>query len=174
MAFDNIAFVLNAVDVLAGEETLLPLRRRRTDRRTLTTVEAESAKFVRRQKEQVNALETTLEVELEAAQLRMDRRQERIEADETLSPRAKQQLLDAALAEERQALAAERERQSQALENAVRLAKAQTERDVARIQTRYRLAAVGLAVLPAACLGLTMLLLRLLRERRELEPDRIV
>ncbi|MEM9702094.1 MAG: Gldg family protein, partial [Planctomycetota bacterium] len=55
LVFDNIAFVLNAVDVLAGEEEFLPLRRRRTDRRTLIAVEAATARFIEEEREKTEA-----------------------------------------------------------------------------------------------------------------------
>lgn len=43
--FDNVTFVLNCVDVLAGDESYVALRKRRPKHRTLTTLEGLTKKF---------------------------------------------------------------------------------------------------------------------------------
>jgi ABC-2 type transport system permease protein len=43
--FDNVTFLLNAVDSLAGDDRLINLRKRRPEHRTLTRIEAEAKTF---------------------------------------------------------------------------------------------------------------------------------
>ncbi|QDT18203.1 Gldg family protein [Alienimonas californiensis] len=174
LAFDNIAFVLNAVDVLAGEDAFLPLRRRRADRRTLTAVEAATARFLEDQREKTEAAQKALDEAVDAARNRFDKEREALEARDDLSPQAKAQLLDAAEREEQRRLAIEEERQNQALRQAVKRAEDEKERRVAAAEGRFRAYAVALPPIPAVALGLFVLLVRLLKERRDLDPERVV
>ena len=76
--------------------------------------------------------------------------------------------------EEQRRLAIEEERQNQALRRTVKLAEAETQRDVTATESMFRRYAVALPPIPAVILGLGVLLIRLLQERRELDPDRAV
>ncbi|NNJ25347.1 Gldg family protein [Alienimonas chondri] len=174
LAFDNIAFVLNAVDVLAGEEAFLPLRRRRADRRTLTAVEAATARFLEDQRKKTEAAQEALDEAVDAAQNRFDAEREALEARDDLSPQAKAQLLDAAEREEQRRLAIEEERQNQALRKAVNRAEDEKDRLVQATEGRFRAYAVALPPIPAIALGLFVLLIRLLKERRDVDPERLV
>ena len=174
LTFDNIAFVLNAVDVLAGSEEFLPLRRRRADRRTLTKVEAETARFLEEQRAEADAAQQKLDEALDVARLRFEKQREDLEAREDLSPRAKAQLLEAAAREEERRLAIQEERERQKLQAAVARAEDEKDRNVAAAETRFRRFAVALPPIPAVALGLGVLLVRLLRERRDVDPDRVV
>ena len=173
LTFDNIAFVLNAVDVLAGEEAFLPLRRRRADRRTLTEVEAATARFLKDQRKQTEAAQQALDEAVDAARNRFEAEREALEARDDLSPQAKAQLLEAAAREEERRLAIEEERQNQALNRTVKLAEAEKNRQVAATESEFRRYAVLLPPIPAVILGLAVLLIRLVNERRDLDPDRV-
>ena len=174
LAFDNIAFVLNAVDVLAGEEAFLPLRRRRTDRRTLTAVEAATAEFRETQRTRTEAAQRRLDDALAAARGRLEAEREALEARTDLSPQAKTQLLLAAAEEANDRLEVEEARQNQALRREIKRAESERERRVSAAEAGYRAYAVALPPIPAIALGLLVLLVRLLKERRDLEPDRVV
>ena len=45
--FDNVTFVLNCVDVLAGDDAYIALRKRRPQHRTLTRLEEQTREFIR-------------------------------------------------------------------------------------------------------------------------------
>ena len=172
--FDNVAFVLNAVDVLADQTDYLPLRRRRPRPGTLTLVEARTATLKQKQREADKAADESMKTALEKARARFSTRQEVIRADETLSERAKSQQLQIAQANEQLRLAtteAELTRQTD-LEKE-RLSN-ETRRQVRDIENSYWLRAVLLPPIPAIVLGLFVLLARLLAERRDVDPERRV
>ena len=173
LTFDNIAFTLNAVDVLAGREEFLPLRRRRADRRTLTRVEAETATFLDDLRRETDAAQQKVDDALETARQRFEAQRDELEARDDLSPRAKAQLLDAAAREEERRLAIQEERERQKLQSAVAAAEDAKDRNVAAAETRFRRYAVALPPIPAIALGLGVLLIRLLKERRDVDPDRV-
>ncbi len=172
LTFDNIAFTLNAVDVLAGREEFLPLRRRRADRRTLTRVEAETATFLDELRAEEDAAQQKVDDALDLARQRFEKQREELEARDDLSPRAKAQLLDAAAREEERRLAIQEERERQKLRAAVAAAEDAKDRNVAAAETRFKRYAVALPPIPAVVLGLGVLLVRLLKERRDVDPDR--
>ena len=153
LTFDNIAFTLNAVDVLAGREEFLPLRRRRADRRTLTRVEAETAKFLDELREEEETAQQKVDDALDLARQRFEKQREELEARDDLSPRAKAQLLDAAAREEERRLAIQEERERQKLQAAVAAAEDAKDRNVAAAETRFKRYAVALPPIPAVALG---------------------
>ena len=174
LSFDNIAFVLNAVDVLAGDDAFLPLRRRKRDRRTLTGVEEKTAEFLAEQRKVTEAAQQELDDSLEAARQRFEKQRKELETREGLSPQARQQLIEAAAREEERRLAIADERLRQDLRQTVDEAEAEKDRRVKATETRFRRYAWVFPPIPAIALGLGVLLVRLVNERREVEPDRAV
>ena len=53
--FDNITFVLNCVDVLAGDDAYIALRKRRAQHRTLARLEQQTRDFVTRSQKEAKA-----------------------------------------------------------------------------------------------------------------------
>ena len=174
LSFDNVAFVLNAVDVLAGTEEFLPLRRRKAQRRTLTEVESQTTRFLESLNEAERDLEKTLDEKLEQRRLTFEERRRAIEEDPNLSPRARAQAVQAALADEQRRMEIEEARERTALNRELDLKRSATRRRVRETENKFRLYGVTLPPIPAIALGLVVLLIRLAQERRELDPDRAV
>ena len=174
LSFDNIAFVLNAVDVLAGDEAYLPLRRRKRDRRTLEAVEAKRAEFLAQQRSVTEAAQQELDDSLEAARERFQKQRDALDTQEGLSPQAREQLIAAAAQEEDRRLAIADERLRRDLRRTVDEAEREKNRREQATETRFRYLAWFLPPLPAIALGLGVLLVRLLAERRHVEPGRAV
>ena len=70
LELDNVTFVLNCVDVLAGDESFVALRKRRLKHRTLRLLEDQVAKFDRQRQGEIKAAE---ESRRGAAQVAKDR-----------------------------------------------------------------------------------------------------
>src|SRR5262249_3622343 len=71
--FDNVTFVLNAVDDLAGDPSFIALRKRRPKHRTLEAVEARTRQYEARRLEETQSAEALAEQRLKEAQARLDR-----------------------------------------------------------------------------------------------------
>lgn len=70
--FDNVTFLLNAVDQLAGDDSFIDLRKRRRQHRTLETVEARTRSYEEDRLEETRRAEQEAEEKLNAAQARLD------------------------------------------------------------------------------------------------------
>src|SRR4029434_9470022 len=76
--FDNITFFLNSIDVLAGDESFVGLRRRRVRHRTLERVEAQTRTFVEQRTAGEHQAEQEARKALADAEERMKKRVEEI------------------------------------------------------------------------------------------------
>lgn len=169
LTFDNVTFALNCIDVLAGDEAFVALRKHRARHRTLTRVEAESRTFEDRQRQEEDAAEKAAADQLANAQLRLNDKLAALEARTDLDPNTKSIMANQLQRVERQRLAAletsiQREKQQ-------RIDRARTEMDqgISSIQRRIKWFAAFVPPVPALILAL---LLFAYRYRRELVSDR--
>ena len=174
LVFDNVAFILNAIDVLAGDESYLELRKRRESRNTLVAVEEQTSVFREELRKQQEDAEEKLDEEVEKRQAQFDNAREKIESDASLSSRAREQRLQMALQNETRRLAVFRQEQEKKLEQAKQKLRDQTQRKIQQTEDNFWMKAVIIPPLPAMILGLSVLLVRMLRERREIDPKRTV
>ncbi|HEX6986029.1 MAG TPA: hypothetical protein VF170_11675, partial [Planctomycetaceae bacterium] len=174
LVFDNVAFVLNAVDVLSGDDAYVDLRKRRGEQRTLKRVEAQTAAFEKSLNERIAEARRQIEDEIKKRQASFDERRKEIENNTGLSERVKRQQLALAAEDEQQRMAAYRQDLETRLNRQIEELTAQKERRVRETENEFWLYAVLFPPLPAIVLGLSVLLSRLLRERREMDPERTV
>jgi ABC-2 type transport system permease protein len=174
MNLDNVTFVLNAVDVLAGDKSYLELRKRRASHRTLQVVEAQTAQFVRERNEQQAKADADSKQKLDEEKKRFHAKIEELEKDTSLDDRTKVELIrNAQATAQRQVEVAEAhiERDKQAKIEDIR---AKTKRQMRATEDRIRSIAVLIPPLPAIVLGIFILTRRLYQERRDITPDRLV
>jgi ABC-2 type transport system permease protein len=176
LKIDNILFVLNCVDYLAGDERFIDLRKRRARHRTLTVLERAKDRFEQRRNDEVNKANEDAEQALEEAQQRLQTvideiRQELEKGD--VDPRSVQmQLQTATEAENRKLRQREREIE-RAKEERVRQVRIETEQEIRRIERGIWRWAVLIPPLPAIVLGVIVVLTRLFAERRGISADRL-
>jgi ABC-2 type transport system permease protein len=164
--FDNVTFVLNCVDSLAGDESLIPVRSRRPVYRTLGRIEAEQAQFDARMDKAVDLARRAEKREMDEAVERMEAKLEQIKQREDLGEEQRRTRLEQARELERRRLeVAWAETQAETREQ-IRAARLHRDHAVAAIRRRVRLAAVLLPPVPPMLLGLIVLILQVLRERR--------
>jgi ABC-2 type transport system permease protein len=169
---DNVSFVLNAVDALAGDEDFIALRKRRPKHRTLTAVERETAKFIEQSAKEREKAAEDAKTALDATKKKLKEKIEKIEKDESLDPIQREQLKAIALEEERRRLEVTQAEIDQKKERTIDEIRARTERQIRQIEHRYYLLATIIPPIPAVVLGLLFWIRRLQKEQSEVPPSR--
>lgn len=170
--FDNVTFVLNAVDALAGDETFISLRSRRESLRTLKFVE-----------DRTSALRTSLNKEEKIAQEELDARlkkaeedlraeMKKISEDETLDPRSKDTQLQQKEQQVNRRLKLESETLERQLNSKVRKSGLEMKREIRRIENTVRIVACIIPAILPICFGMLFLGLRNLAEQQSINPNR--
>ena len=170
--FDNVTFVLNAVDSLAGVDSFMELRSRRPAHRSLQEVEAEKSAFLKDSADKRTEADEKAEEELEKAQERLSARVDEIEADDALDPIAKQQLLQQAQQDEQQRFSLIQAQIEQEKNETIRQIDMETNREVAAIEAKHRRRAIWLPPIPAILAGIVVLIIRLTNESKYIAPAR--
>ncbi|HEU5115763.1 MAG TPA: ABC transporter, partial [Isosphaeraceae bacterium] len=164
--FDNVTFILNAVDVLAGDETFVDLRKKRPKHRTLTALEDESKKFIDQSQLEQKKAEDTAKEQLEAARTRLQEAVDKIRTSEEYDERTKESMVRyRQQVEERRLELAEAQIEAQKLQQ-IEESRARREQAIDSIENRVRAQALALTPLPPLVLGLVIFVLRKSRENR--------
>ena len=184
--FQDMSFVLNIVDALAGEDTFLGLRNRRFRHVTLGKIETQKEKELQKVFELNNQYEIDFKIEVEKVRadarkkLRPleneikdleDRRDARKPYD-AAALAAKQGILKQQQQEQEQKLRVSVQELNNSLNEKKRQADLDAELAIQEIQRTYKLAAVVLPVIPPFLLGLFVFTRRRLREREGISKER--
>jgi ABC-2 type transport system permease protein len=171
--FDNVTFVLNALDVLAGDDRFVDVRKRRPTHRSLATLDALSQASTDRMQQSNNDYQQQFEDELTKEEKQLNDKLAELRADTKLKQIDKESRLEIFERDIQRRLAAKR----QQLE--VRRQKQQKElmRDLAdgiRIQqSRYKWCAVLLPPIPPLIIGLIVFFNRRLGEQEGVSRKRL-
>ncbi|TWU14468.1 ABC-type uncharacterized transport system [Symmachiella macrocystis] len=171
---DNVTFVLNAVDELAGDKEFIPLRKRRAEHRTLTTVEARTQTFVEELQKETEAANEKADEELAAANAQLTEAVEKIRNDPSLDAQDKQIRIQMTQRSLQQRLDVDKVNIESAKEKKVRQEKRETEREISAIEGRIKMWAILLPPIPALVLGIIILCIRVTNERNTIVPERLV
>lgn len=170
--FDNVTFVLNAVDALASDETFISLRSRRESLRTLKFVEDRtSALRTSLNKEEKNAQEE-LDARLKKAEEDLRAEIKKISEDETLDPRSKDTQLQQKEQQVNRRLKLESETLERQLNSKVRKSGLEMKREIRRIENTVRIVACIIPAILPICFGMLFLGLRNLAEQQSISPNR--
>lgn len=171
---DNVTFALNCVDELAGDESMIPLRKRRSRERTLAFVEAQTQVFTTQRNEERKKAVDEAKKQLEEARKRLTKQIEAVRNDKTLDPRTKairqQQLQE----EESRRLAIEEADIENKKKQQIEKARSESERQIRSIEFQFSVWSVLLPPIPALLVGLWVFIKRGADERRSVNPDRLV
>jgi ABC-2 type transport system permease protein len=171
--FDNVTFVLNCVDSLAGDLSYVDLRKRRIMHRTLTRLEEQTKDYVAKAEKESKAAEDEAADKLKQAQTRLDESIDALRKRTDLDPQTKAIRLEQQQAKEMLRLNVERTNIEDAKRRKIADSKAEMETEVRKIQTGVRALAVLLPPLPALFLGAIVFIVRLGRENRGANPNRL-
>ena len=172
--FDNVTFLLNAVDQLADDESFIALRKRRRTHRTLETVEARTRSYEEDRLEETRRAEQEAEEKLNAAQARLDEAVAALRDRADLDAQTKRIMISNQERIENRRLAVARSNIEDEKERLIEGARGDMEAAVRAIQNTIKLVAVVLSPVPAFLLFLFVSVKRRQREQIGVATDRLV
>lgn len=172
--FDNVTFLLNAVDQLAGDASFIELRKRRPRHRTLETVEARTRAYDAQRLEQMRQAEATADARLKEAQARLDLAVREIEGRRDIDDQAKQVMISNVQAVENRRFKVAQTSIEDEKQRQIETSRADMENSIRGIQSTIKLLAVALPPVPAVLLFAFVSVRRLARERIGVPVDRLV
>lgn len=174
LQFDNVTFLLNAVDQLAGDESFIALRKRRRLHRTLETVEAMTKSYEDARVADAREAEKSAEDQLEAAQKRLDEAVAGLEARTDLDLQTKRIMIANQQQIENRRLTVARRNIEDEKQRRIERSRADMESSVRGIQNTIKVAAVALSPVPAFLLFIGVSVRRRRREEASVSRDRLV
>jgi len=163
---DNVSFFLNCIDVLAGDDSFVELRRRRVQHRTLTTVEARTRAYAEQRAVEEQQATADAQTALADAQQRLDARVGEVQSRTDLDATTKQIMARNLQEAESRRFDAAKATIEAARDTKIDASKEQMETQVRRIQSSIKTLAGLLPPIPVFVLG-TLVFMR--RQRRERE-----
>lgn len=172
MKFDNVTFVLNAVDSLAGDESFIDLRSRRASHRTLVRVEQQKRAFLEKANEAEQEADRAADAELDNRREQLSARLKEIRENEDLDPIAKAQAEQQAQEAEQQRLSLAEATIEDKKNKEIARIRANTNAEIRTLESRIRRWAVWLPPIPALCVGLFVFARRLRDEKQNVVARR--
>lgn len=174
LKLDNIPFVLNAVDELAGDDSFLALRSRRPHHRTLERVEELTREFKDKQAKETAEADSQAKKELDEKRKQLQAEVDKIQADKALDRRTQSIMIKAAEERRRRELEVKEADIQNSKKRKIKESKDRTERAIRRIESNIGWMAVWIPPIPALLLGLVVFASRVKAERQGIVPDRLV
>ena len=173
LELDNVTFVLNCVDVLAGDESFVKLRKRRLKHRTLETLEKQTKKFIDDYQSQTKKAEDEAKTQLDLAQKNLDKEVEAVRARTDVDDRTKEILLLNLQEVANRRLDVQKANIEDTKRRATQKSLGERETNVRNIRNRVRYLAALIPPLPPLLLGLLVLFVRVGRENVGATPSRL-
>ncbi len=170
---DNVPFVLNCVDVLAGDESFVSLRKKRPRHRTLEKVEAQTNIFNEELQAEAKKAENEAADELQAAQKAFDKEVEQVRSRTDWDERTKEIQLANLQDVAQRRLDVKKQIIEDNKQTRIRESKGDSERKIRRIENDVRFAAFAIPPLPPLVLGLVVWIVRRRRENLGATPTRL-
>jgi ABC-2 type transport system permease protein len=173
--FDNVTFVLNAIDSVAGDERFLSVRSRRPKHRTLSKFDENTDTIRRETMDTRRALQQEFEEAVNTAQSNLEERIAQLRREfqgGTMNEGEASRRLSAALLTAQKHLESERERMQRQLNTKMAEADVKLNEHIARIQGQYKLWSVVLPPIPPLVIALTVLFVRRIRESEGIPVSR--
>ncbi len=170
--FDNVTFVLNAVDALAGDDTFIPLRSRRASLRTLKFVEDQTSSMRKNLNKEEKDAQEQMDEQLKKAEEELQAEIKKIEENADLDARSK----DVQMKQKNQQLVRQVELQKEQLErqlnSRVRKSGLEMKREIRRVESTVKIVACIIPAILPICFGMLFLGLRNLAEQQSINPNR--
>jgi len=172
--FDNVTFLLNCVDQLAGDPSFIALRKRRPKQRTLEAVETRTRTYEAQRLHESEQAEALADQRLKEAQARLDRSVREVEQRSDLDEQTKEVMIANLRSAENRRLEVARANINDEKQRQIEDSRAEMENSIRGIQNTIKLMAVALPPIPAFVVFLIVSVRRLRRERIGVPVDRLV
>lgn len=172
--FDNVTFLLNAVDELAGDDSFIALRKRRPKHRTLEAVERRTRAYEAQRQRDTQAAEALADERLKEAQARLDRAVRELERRTDIDEQSREVMIANVQAVENRRLQVARTTIEDEKQRQIEASRAEMENAIRSIQNTIKLMAVALPPVPALLLFVVVSIRRLRRERIGAPASRLV
>jgi ABC-2 type transport system permease protein len=172
--FDNVTFLLNCVDQLAGDPAFIALRKRRPKQRTLEAVEARTRNYEAQRLHESEQAEALADQRLKEAQARLDLAVRQVEQRGDLDDQTKEVMIANLKTAETRRLEVARANITDEKQRQIEDSRAEMENSIRGIQNTIKLMAVVLPPIPAFLVFLIVSVRRLRRERIGVPVDRLV
>jgi len=174
ISLDNVPFVLNCVDSLAGEDSYISLRKRRSKSRTLTTIENIVAKFERTKLEEENEAEGEAQLKLAKAQAECDRQIQEVESMTDLDVRSKQIKMLSVQKVQQQLLSAQKAKIEEEKNRKIEASRFAMEQAKRKIRVQKKAYAVIIPVILPMLIAVLLYFFRRTRENRGAAQTRLL
>lgn len=170
--FDNVTFLLNCIDTLAGDTRFVELRKRQAKFRRLEKVEELTEEARTKREDEIQSANDEAQKQIDEAQAALDAKVAEIKAREGLDATTK--AIMARSAEEAENRRLSQKRESIERDKAKQVQKIETEhqRSVDEVQNRIRLVAILLPPIPAILMGLFIFARKRRREHSTIPKSR--
>jgi len=172
LRLDNVKFILNCVDTLAGNTSYVDLRKRRPKHRALTEIQSQLDDLRAEVQKERTAAEKEAQDEIDRIQAELDKEVEAIDKDTSLSRIEKLQAKLIAQDRKQREFDVRKAKIEQAKAQKLEQLEARSKRTEQQKETDFWLRAVFLPPLPAVLLGIVVLLMRLTSEKHNVEQSR--
>ena len=172
VTFDNVTFVLNAVDALADEQNFIELRSRRAGLRTLHYVESQTRELRTKLNEEEKEADKQMKQKLDEARRELQSEIDKLQDRDDLDRRSKDVELKTLEEQLNKKLDADENDLEQEKNSRIRKAGLEMKRKIRRIENRVRMVAYIVPAILPICFGLLFLGLRSLSEKQSITPER--
>ena len=163
--FDNITFFLNCIDLLAGDNSFIDLRKKRVKYRTLESVENQTREYVERRLEDEKNAEAEAQKALSEAQSRLNQKVSELRSRTDLDAQAKEIMAQNLQEVENRRFEAAKTKIENTKQATIQRSKETMEESVRTIQARIRTLSVLLPPVPVFCAGVFIFIKRRRREQ---------
>ena len=170
--FDNVTFLLNAIDALSGDAGLVELRGRKSKYRRLSKVDDLTKAASDKRNEEVAGASAKAEADIKAAQEALDAAVKKINDDASLDETTKAVLLKSAEEAENRRLTAKRELIMRDKVRAMERTESEHLAEVRKVEDWIRVLAVLVPPVPAILLGFFIFLRKRQREQDAIPSSR--